>query len=70
MRRVQRRCVWAVGRLGNESNAGVDRYDRPMHSDADQARREEMKWGVVKKWTFPPRNETKLNQTLLFNLRF
>jgi len=34
LRRVQRRCVWAVGRLGNESNAGVDRYDRQMHSDA------------------------------------
>jgi len=29
-------------------------------------------WGVlfVKKWTSPPQNETKLNQTLLFILNF
>jgi len=35
-----------------------------------QARRQEMKWGgVIRKRTFPPQNETKLNQTLLCNLR-
>jgi len=48
-----------------------------------QACWQEMKWGVffvqemkwlgvlfVKKWTVPPQNETKMNQTLLFILHF
>jgi len=39
-----------------------------------QACRQEMKWGGVffckKKWTLPPQNETKLNQTLFFNFTF
>jgi len=38
--------------------------------DGEQARRQEIKWRVVKKWTLPPQNETKLNQTLLCKLRF
>jgi len=34
-----------------------------------QARMQEMKLGVFfcKKWTFPPQNETKLNQTFLWD---
>ena len=38
-----------------------------------QARRQEMKWGGVlfsKKVDLSPQNETKVNQTLLCNLRF
>jgi len=33
---------------------------------SSQARRQEMKWGDVKKWTFPPQNETKLTLDLFF----
>ena len=37
-----------------------------------QARTQEMKWGVVfvKKYTFPPHNETKLMLDLFFILHF
>jgi len=44
----------------------LPRFYRPM-----QAHRQNIKWGegvfCRKKWTFPPQNEMKLNQTLLCN---
>ena len=59
LRGVQLRCVsgglaarpscLAGLRRGGSGRAGVDRCDRPTHSDADQARRQEMKWGGVVK---------------------